>query len=831
MCGFGLKLRCYDVVRCLPIVVTLIGRFGFALFIVVAAACARSAVSTVAQPEPQRSRAPQVWEGPGETTTPLSIVRGPALDVAPPNAAPRALVLPALPDGAKLVARAGGVAYYFTGTDQAGVVHALDLATGAERWQAGGLRAYDAAASSALLFAGRAQADGDGGTVALDARTGRVVATLPYVGAGHVLDGYYYAYRYRGQSTAFVAFDGTSGREMWESLGTGGISSPPVLVGTTLLQSFSESGAITINAMHGFDVVTGRERWAHGYGPAPLGVAGNLIYLDSTWFPMHLDAYFPLAVTTLDATTGTALHEYGYKPDKARNWPRQPNTPYGATGSHVAGGFVYLQVAGAWYRYDADRPPAEAHPVRLDGIDDIAAWFDGGAMLVSSRGETAIAHSARERVTLDRVGAGVPRSRVGVRADGQRYVVAGDALYAFDARGEHAQRLGAVACASLDDLVLWGAHVAVVCAAGSGGARRELLFDDVPVRAVAVAPHPAPAAPLAFALRVVQYPVPPAGPTPMDRQWWPSAIAPAPGAALAIALTPGGGMDRHSGIGRVDAQGHVAVSMLTGNPAPCPRDVAVDAHGTVWFNDEHAANVLSIDRGGATHAVLIGVPLPTEPAAAEATRAPRRLRMPSFLGAIRLAIGPDGEAWFARSHPTRTIGRVDGTIHVDVPDDVGDVLALRGARDGLWFATANALGFVTRAGALLRVPLPDGFLARAYAAPRLAVAPDGTVWVGGEKVVAHADRHGVLRTVRLPNASSRLSALTVGCDGTLYAADALGTQLARISPDGALEEYPTGLFTIDALTTATDCRTWFVGGSNAPTQQVGTFTFTARAAR
>jgi len=548
---------------------------------------------------------------------------------------------------------------------------------------------------------------------------------------------------------------------------------------------------------------------------------------------MQGDNYFPLAVTTLDATTGMPLREYGYKPDKARNWPRQPNTPYGATGSHVASGFVYLRVAGTWYRYDADRPPAEAHPVRLDGVDDIAAWFDGGAMLVSSRGDTAIAHSAGERVTLDRVGAGVPRSRVGVRADGRRYVVAGDALYAFDARGEHAQRLGAVACASLDDLMLWDAHVAVVCAAGSGGARRELLFDDLPVRAVAVAPHPEPTAPPAFALRVVQYPVPPAGSTPIDRQWWPSAIAAGPGGTLAIALTPGGGIDRHSGIGRVDAQGHVAVSMLTGDPAPWPRDVAVDAHGTVWFNDERAANVLSIDRGGATHAVLIGEPtLVPAPVPTQTAGALRPQRIGRFLGAIRLAIGPDGEAWFARSHPTRTIGRVDGTIHVDVPEDVGDVLALRGARDGLWFATANALGFVTRTGALLRVPLPDGFLPpRGYPPPRLAVAPDGTVWVGGEKAVAHADRHGVLRTVRLPNASSRLSALTVGCDGTLYAADALGTQIARITPDGALDEYPTGLFSIDALTTATDCRTWFVGGPNAPTQQVGTFTFTARPPR
>ncbi|HEV2741451.1 MAG TPA: PQQ-binding-like beta-propeller repeat protein [Candidatus Elarobacter sp.] len=825
--------------RCLPIVVSLTGRFGFAFFLAAACACAQSAVSTVAQPEPQRtiaqpapqaSRAPQAWEGPGETTSPLPVARGAAVDVAPPHAAPRALALPALADGAKLLASAGGVAYYFTGTDQQEVVHALDLATGAERWQVAGLRAYDAAASSALLFAGREQPDGNGGTVALDALTGHVVATLPSVGSGHVLDGYYYAYRYRGQSTAFVAFDGTSGREMWESLGTGGIGGPPALVGTTLLQSFSQSGAILVNAMHGFDVVTGRERWAHGYGPAPLGVAGNLLYLDSTWFPVQLDAYFPLAVTTLDVTTGTVLHEYGYKPDAARNWPRKPNTPYGATGSHVAGGFVYLQVAGAWYRYDADRPPADAHPVRLDGVEDIAAWFDGGAMIVSSRGETAVARSAGE-LTLHRVGTGVPRSRVGVRADGRRYVVVGDALYAFDPRGEHAQRLGAVACASLDDLVLWDAHVAVICAAGSGGARRELLFDDLPVRAVAVAPHPEPTAAPAFALRVVQYPVPPAGPTPIDRQWWPSAMAPGPGGTLAIALTPGGGIDRRSGIGRVDAQGRVAVSMLTGNPAPWPRDVAVDAHGTVWFNDERAANVLSIDRGGATHAVLIGVPTPAEPAAAEATRAPRPARIGRFLGAIRLAIGPDGEAWFARSHPTRTIGRVDGTAHVDVPDDVGDVLALRGARDGFWFATASALGFMTRTGTLSRVALPDGFFARGYPAPRLAVAPDGTVWVGAAQAVAHADRHGVLRTVRLPNASARLSALTVGCDGTLYAADMLGTQLARITPDGALDEYATGLYSIDALETATDCRIWFVGGSNAPEQQVGTFTFTARAGR
>ena len=115
-----------------------------------------------------------------------------------------------------------------------------------------------------------------------------------------------------------------------------------------------------------------------------------------------------------------------------------------------------------------------------------------------------------------------------------------------------------------------------------------------------------------------------------------------------------------------------------------------------------------------------------------------------------------------------------------MPDDVGDVLALRGARDGLWVATADALGFVTRAGALLRVPLPNGFCRRA-GIRRCAWRSRRTVRCGpaATKRWRTPNRHGVLRIVRLPDASSRLSALTVGCDGTLYAADALGTQLAR----------------------------------------------------
>ena len=178
-----------------------------------------------------------------------------------------------------------------------------------------------------------------------------------------------------------------TGRRLWSNAGNANVGRPPpALVGATLLQSFWESGAILVNAMHAFDVVTGRELWRRGYGPRPLGTGPGVVYLDTTWFPLQLDDYVPLGVGTVDLATGTLLREYYYKPDRARNWPRRANTPFGATGAHVGGGFVTFEVDGAWYRYDADRDPNAAHAVRLDGIDDVATWFTATRALVTANG-------------------------------------------------------------------------------------------------------------------------------------------------------------------------------------------------------------------------------------------------------------------------------------------------------------------------------------------------------------------------------------------------------------------------------------------------------------
>jgi hypothetical protein len=146
---------------------------------------------------------------------------------------------------------------------------------------------------------------------------------------------------------------------------------------------------------------------------------------------------------------------------------------------------------------------------------------------------------------------------------------------------------------------------------------------------------------------------------------------------------------------------------------------------------------------------------------------------PRTLG-TRLAIGPDGEAWYARSHPTRAIGRVDATRTFAVPDTIGDGQTLVGGRDGaLWFLTADAVGRVSLDGTFARVALPEAFTRLSYPPRRFVAGRTNTVWVADGRELAEVDAHRILRTWSLPNASSSIAALTVGCDGTVYVADTL----------------------------------------------------------
>ncbi len=798
-----------------------------ALVLIAAAACAaRSDLAAQAR----APGSPPPWSGPPQTTPPLPVVRDAPMPIAGAPAARTDAVLPPSLAGAKLVASGGHTLYFASGKD---AIEAVDARTATVRWRVAGVR-HEAAASETLLFTNTQPARTKpfaSDAVALSAEDGHRVVVRPGYWDGAVLHGFYYATLMSPNGeTAFTAFDGATGREIWVNRGTAAPGGPPEQIGGTLLQSFSESGAILVNAMHAFDVATGRELWRMGQGPRPLGTAADAVYLDTTWFPMQLDNYVPLGVGTVDLASGTLRHELYYKPDPARNWPRPPNSPYGARGAHVAGGFLTFEVAGAWYRYDADRDPNQAHAVRLDGIDDIAAWFDGPLALVEANGGVALGRWLGDRIVLRPLGTGALRAPVATSDGGTRYALVGTQLLAIDRDASRVRALGEIACAQVVELSALTRSVAVRCAAGRAGTGDRLIDVADPLAPVASAlPRPHAPAPPRFALSVKQWPLPPGGPTPENRQWWPSSIAPAPNGGLAIVLTPGGQLNRAGAIGRVSPNGEVRLTRFPDTDPPrLPHDVVVDAHGTLWFNDDGTSTVTLLRADGALRTIRIGAtpePSPTPRTVVVGGR-PVRIFAPRRMLGIRLAIGPDGEAWYARTHPARTIGRVDGARAFGVPDAIGDVLALTGGRDGaLWFLTADAVGRLTLDGRFSRVALPPGF-SPTYPDRRIVAGGKSTVWVSSGKRLAEVDAQRVLRTTSLPNASSTITALAVGCDGALYAADAQGTQLARFGAGDSVEEYDTGLYSIDGLAVASDCRLWFVGGSNAPDQQVGTFTLT-----
>ena len=770
----------------------------------------------------------QPSDGPNQVARPLRLARRAAPSIADIEAVRNESQLPAALIGAKLVASSGRT-LYFAPASGLDTIYAVDAFDGTVRWHRENMKAVGASESLAFV-AIEPTATMPGSVLELSARDGHQELTYPGYWAGSVLHGYFYA-THGSQSgpTTFAAYDGKGGRKLWSVPGTANVGGPPTLIGKTLLQSFSESGAILVNAMHAFDVTTGRELWRRGYGPLPLGTASRAVYLDTTWFPMQLDTFSPLCVGSVDLATGALLHEYCYHPDRARNWPRGDRATVSAENTHVGAGFVTFELNGSWYRYDADRDPDHARASRLDGIGDIANWLDGRHALVVSGDSVSLATWLPDRIDLQPLGSGTLRAPVAVSDSGTRYAVIGSRLLSLDEAGRRIRAIGSVSCATVVDVIALLASVAVRCGSEHAGSLETLMsFRTSTAPLVDAYVHPLPAAVPRFALAITSKPLPPAGTEPFDRQWWPSSIAPGPEGSLALVLIATS-MNRPSGIGRVSADGDVRLVRLSEvERGAHPQDAVVDAHGTIWFNDDRLPTITSLARDGSIRNVPMAAASdsPTPESSNVSSRAiQRRFSKRGRLG-VRLAIGPDGEAWFARSHPANIIGRVDGTRTFAVPTRFGDVLALVGGHDGaVWFLSADSIGRVGFDGTFTRVPLPEDFADHGYPKRRLIAGLTKTVWVAAGGKLAEVDARNVLRTWSLPNASSGIAGLTIGCDGTVYAADTLAAQVARFAPDGTVEEHETGLSSLDGLATSSDCRLWFVGGANAPTQKVGIFSF------
>lgn len=742
----------------------------------------------------------------GEETTPLHIADGAAVEIGRALATPVfSHTLPAEISGAP-VAAADGTAYYYAN----GSLAAFDLRTAHIRWR----RSVDAmpAATGSTLTATSGgvvfQRREDGSLLSMDAQTGTTQFVMPHARAGGAIDGVLFVENYN--DNAYFAIDAKSGRHLWKTYGGGGqVSGDPLMHEGVLLQPFMNDGAILEDSMYGFDPKTGRALWlSYANTSTPLGFRGTTAYIDSTWFPEQSDNYVPLTVEALDVRTGKKLDAFTYAPDPQRNAATYRNSlPIQA---YVTGGYVYLRVNGTWYRYDADRYPSTAHPSRLPDLDVATALADG-SLLVTRAKNAYIATASPDAMMLHALSNGPLRSSVVANANGTNYAVAGTLLYAFDARGPRA--IGSVTCDSITAVVPWAGNVAVLCA------HRELRFADatrrVP-RIAVVTPKP-----LRTRLSLHAFDIPPA--PGFMKQWWVGPIVPGRSGGVVIALGRGA-MNLASSIGFVSKGGNIRTVQIghdvfqsappTGPPRigganlpPEPNAIAYDKHGNVWFNNLWDPAIYKLDASHALTKRIVGDP-----------SEPPRGGVP-----IRLALGADGAAWFARSHPTKEIARADGSRTFAIPSQLGDALRLVPAQDGgFWFLSQTQLVRVSANGNFIATPLPQQLTdVRSY--PGVVTAGTGdSIWIAAGSYIARMNEKGVQAHYSLPDATLYVNTMVTGCDGSLYVAE-YAPEVLRLPPNGkSFERYSIPYRKLDGLTRTPDCSIWFVEGGNMPAQQVGT---------
>jgi outer membrane protein assembly factor BamB len=174
------------------------------------------------------------------------------------------------------------------GTPEGGALHAVDAATGIERWRLAPTPGDGILSSPAVVAGVAVVCTYDGTIVAADAATGeerwRYEAAESFYGSPAIVDGVVYLGDGSGQ---FQALDAATGEERWRvSVGAGivrSLGSAAVVDGTVYCVDLSRR-AWEPTWLHAWDAATGEERWRFGpdAGVTLSGfpvVADGIIYL------------------------------------------------------------------------------------------------------------------------------------------------------------------------------------------------------------------------------------------------------------------------------------------------------------------------------------------------------------------------------------------------------------------------------------------------------------------------------------------------------------------------------------------------------------------------
>ncbi len=183
----------------------------------------------------------------------------------------------------------------------------------------------------------------------------------------------------------------------------------------------------------------------------------------------------------------------------------------------------------------------------------------------------------------------------------------------------------------------------------------------------------------------------------------------------------------------------------------------------------------------------------------------------------KIAAGPGGHLWFT-DPDTNQVGRVDAAGHYElfpIPTagaEAGEIVA--GPGDSMWFVetAVDKVARVDASGAVTEFPLPPG------ARPAgIAKGPDGALWItekGLGKIARMTPKGELAHEYPLSNPASRPHAIVVGPGGDLWFSEEAVPRIGRITTAGAMDEFRIpGTNGTRELALGADGYLWFTTGS------------------
>jgi streptogramin lyase len=239
-------------------------------------------------------------------------------------------------------------------------------------------------------------------------------------------------------------------------------------------------------------------------------------------------------------------------------------------------------------------------------------------------------------------------------------------------------------------------------------------------------------------------------------------------------------------IGRITTAGQVTEFGVGISPAAHLNGIAAGPDGNIWFTERAAHKLGRITPAGTITEFSAGL-----------------TNSPDIYG---ITAGPDGGMWFSETY-TSHIGRIDprtGIIH-EFPSPNGIYTSIVSGPDGnLWY-TVSGTALVDRmspTGAVSQFgPLPASDCAAGAPTPcpypdSIAVGPDGNLWADearGNAIVRITPLGAISEYTDGLTHGSAVAGLASGPDGNVWFAEAHANQVGRITPAGLVSEFSAGI--------------------------------------